>query len=180
MRGLRLVTCLFAALLSFASAGRADDFDLPGVSGDARAYETGLTKRFPAGGSQQARRQAEQQASAAFQKQDWAGTITALEQRVALGDAVAVHWMGLATAYLRRTPADAQKALLAGWRYFEEAGGAEEEVPALLLVAEALGKLDRPVQVIQTLEAIVERAPDKAEYKTRLADTRKAVGVMVR
>jgi len=180
MRGLRLLTLLFAALLSLTVPSRAEDFDLPGVSGDARAYENALTRRFPAGGTQQARRQAEQQATAAFQKQDWAGTIIALEQRVALGDAGAVHWMGLATAYLRRTPPDAQKGLLAAWRYFQEAGGAEEEVPALLLVAEALGKLDRPVPLIQTLEAVVERAPDNAEHKTRLAETRKAVGVLVR
>jgi hypothetical protein len=73
--------------------------------------------------------------------------------------------LGLAGAYLRRTPPDAQKALLAGWWNFQESAGGEEEIPGLLLMAEALTKLDRPTQAIQALEQVVQRAPDNAGYK---------------
>ena len=173
-----LVGFFLAALL--APAARADDFDLPGVSADARAYETTLTKRFPAGGTPQARRTAEQQAADAFNKKDWPATITALERRIGQGDATAKQWWGLATAYLRRTPPDPQKGLFAAWRNFQESSGGEEEIPGLLLIAEALNKLDRPAQAIQALEHVVERAPDNQDYKRQLAEAQKAAGILIR
>jgi uncharacterized protein YfaS (alpha-2-macroglobulin family) len=175
-----LVGFLLACLLPGLSPARADDFDLPGVASDARAYEQTLTRRFPAGGTPQARRTADQQATDAFNRKDWPATITALERRIGQGEANAQHWWGLATAYLRRTPPDAQKALLAAWRSYQDSPGGTEEIAPLLLMAEALQKLDRPSQSIQALEQVVERAPDNQDYQRQLAEAQKAAGVLVR
>ncbi len=171
---------LVLALLALAPVARADDFDLPGVAGDARAFENGLTRRFPAGGTPQQRRTADQQATDAFNKKDWPGSIAALERRIGQGEANARHWWGLATAYLRRTPPDPQKALLAAWRNYQESGSGEDEIPGLLLIAEALQKLDRPAQAIQALQQVVEIAPANQDYRRQLADAQKAAGILVR
>jgi uncharacterized protein YfaS (alpha-2-macroglobulin family) len=177
MLRLGLLALLF--LLFAAAPLRADEFQLPGVSTDADAYETSLTKRFPAG-TPQAKRTAEQQASTALQNKNYAAAVTALEQRVALGDATAQQWLDLANAQARKTPPDFQKSLLAAWESFINASGGDQEIPALLAIADTLRALDRPAQAVQALEAIVERAPDNARYKTMLADAQKATGMLVR
>ena len=85
---MRRIVLLIVTLLALAcGAARADDFSLPGLAADSDAYAALLTKRFPAGGTPQARRQAEAQADAAIRKNDWAAAAAALETRVALGDA---------------------------------------------------------------------------------------------
>src|SRR5260370_20997987 len=93
---------------------RADQFELPGLSNDSQVYADGLTARFPAGGRLATRRTAEQQASAAIQRKDWAAAATALEIRVGQGEATAQNWMDLATAPLLRRPPDALMGLLPG------------------------------------------------------------------
>jgi uncharacterized protein YfaS (alpha-2-macroglobulin family) len=178
MRRFGILALLF--LLISALPLHAEEFQLPGVSADAEAYESSLTRRFPAGGTPQARRAAEQQATAALQKKDYAAAVTALEQRVALGDATVQQWLDLANAQLHRTPPDAQKALLAAWQSFTDASGSDAEIEALLVMADALRALDRPAQSVQALEAVVERAPDNAQYKRLLADAQRAVGMLVR
>ena len=55
----------------------ADEFRLPGLEADSDAYANSLTAHFPAGGTPQARRQAEQAAAAAIRKQDWAAAAAA-------------------------------------------------------------------------------------------------------
>src|SRR5665213_2951964 len=94
--------CLWTLLLLLCAAAPAwaDEFQLPGVSNDAQAYEATLTKRFPAGGTPQARRVAEQQAATAQQNKDWAAAAAALEQRIALGEATSQQWLDLGAALM--------------------------------------------------------------------------------
>jgi uncharacterized protein YfaS (alpha-2-macroglobulin family) len=158
----------------------ADDFELPGLSQDSDNYQSGLTKRHPAGGSATQRRIAEQQAAAATAKKDWNAAAAALEERVSLGDATSQNWLDLANAQLRRTPADAKKAVAAAWQAFSSADAGEGEIPPLLAMAEALRVLDRGDQAVQALQQVVERAPDNANYKRMLADAQRAVGLTVR
>ena len=152
---------LLAALLCLAcGVAWADDFSLPGLEADSGAYARTLTSRFPAGGTPQARKAAEQAAAAAIRKQDWAAAAAAWETRIAQGDAAPAQWLSLAEAQMRRTPPDATRALQAAWQNFSSATAGAAEVPPLLLMAEALKVLDRPAQAIQALEAAAERAPD--------------------
>ena len=109
---------LLAALLCLAcGTAWADDFNLPGLEADSDAYANTLTARFPAGGTPQARRQAEQ-AAAAIRKQDWPAAAAALETRIGLGDATPAQWLALAEAQMHRTPPDANHALQAAWQNF--------------------------------------------------------------
>ena len=178
---MRRFALLVAALVCLTfGAACAGEFSLPGLSADADAYAASLTARFPAGGTPQARRVAEQQAAAAIRKQDWASAAAAWETRAALGDASAGQWQALAEAQLRRTPPDATRALRAAWKSFAAAASGAPEVPPLLLIAEALKALDRPAQAIIALEAAQEREPDDAAIRQTLDETRRATGVLVR
>ena len=106
---MRRLGLLLAALLCLACrVAWADDFTLPGLEADSGAYEHTLTSRFPAGGTPQARKQAEQAAAAAIRKQDWAAAAAAWETRIAQGDATAAQWLALAEAQMRRTPPERQ------------------------------------------------------------------------
>ena len=79
---------LLAVLLCLAcGVALADDFTLPGLEADSAAYAQTLTSRFPAGGTPQARKAAEQAAAAAIRKPDWAAAAAAWETRIAQGDA---------------------------------------------------------------------------------------------
>jgi uncharacterized protein YfaS (alpha-2-macroglobulin family) len=172
---------LLAALLCFVSgAAWADDFSLPGLQADSDAYARSLTQRFPAGGTPQGRKQAEQAAAAAIRKQDWSAAAAAWETRIAQGDANAAQWQSLAEAQLRRTPPDATHALQAAWQSFSSAPAGDREVPPLLVMADALNLLNRPAQAIQALEAAAERTPDNKAIVQKLDETRRAVGVLVR
>ena len=87
----------------------------------ARPTQRSLTARFPAGGTPQARKQAEQAAAAAIRKQDWAAAAAAWETRIAQGDATPAQWLALAEAQMRRTPPEATHALQAAWQNFSSA-----------------------------------------------------------
>ena len=63
---MRRFRVLLATLLCLAwGVAWADDFTLPGLEADSAAYAQTLTSRFPAGGTPQARKAAEQAAAAA-------------------------------------------------------------------------------------------------------------------
>jgi alpha-2-macroglobulin len=172
---------LLAALLCLAcGVASAGDFSLPGLEADSGAYARTLTSRFPAGGTPQARKAAEQAAAAAIRKQDWAAAAAAWETRIAQGDAAPAQWLALAEAQMRRTPPDATRALQAAWQNFSSATAGAAEVPPLLLLAEALKVLDRPAQAIQALEAAAERAPDDKPIARQLDEARHATGILVR
>ncbi len=180
---MRRFTLLLAMLIGLLCAGKsawAEDFNLPGVDGESQAYAQSLSARFPAGGTAQARRQAEQQIDAATRKSDWQAAVVALETRIGLGEAAAYHWLSLAQAHMRRTPPEARRALQAGWQAFTQSDAGKGEIPPLLLIADALRRLDRPAQAILALEAAVERAPDDTTLGQSLADLRKSVGVLVK
>jgi len=175
-----LLGLLLALLLGVGAPARADDFAPPGLSSDSNAYNGTLTKRFPAGATPQARREAEQQAAAALLKKDFTAAALALENRAAMGQPTSQQWTDLARAYLRRTPSDPQKALFAAWLGFSQADAGEPEIAGLLLMAEALRALGRPAVAAEALEQAVVRAPENGAYKQLLADAQKATGLVVR
>ena len=170
---------LLAVLLLLALPARAE-FNPPGLAADASAYQSRLAAPYPAGGTPQARRQAEQRAADAQRRNDWAGVAQALEARIGAGNETNAHWLDLARAQLRRTPPEAARAAAAAWRAFSGAEPGPGEIPALLVLAEAFRAGDRPEQAIAALEAVGERAPGDAGYARQLADARRAAGMLVR
>ena len=177
---LRRVLSLLTLVIGLGLALPAPAFEIPGLDRDATAYEESLTRRAPAGGTPQQRAQAEQRARTAQTRGDWAAAATAWEERIALGQANADSWIALAEAQLRRSPPDGARALQAGWRAFMMVPGGPPEIPSLLVMAEALRVLDRPIWQIVALEAVTERAPDDARHRDALAAARRAAGVLVR
>jgi len=171
------VLCLF--LLS-ALPSRADNLQLPGLQRDAQAYVATLTKRVPAGGTQAARKTAEQQAATAIAKQDWPAAVTALEARIAQGEATSKQYLDLARAQAKRTPPESRLSLFAAWMGFTSSQAGEGEIPSLLLMVDALHALDRDSQAVLVWQAIVERAPNNTAYQKALADMQRMVGVLVR
>jgi alpha-2-macroglobulin len=91
--GFRILLVLCFVLFGLGASRADPTVDLPGLQHDAQAYVASLTKRFPAGGTPTARRAAEQQAVAAIAKQDWPTAATALEARIAQGDATAKQFL---------------------------------------------------------------------------------------
>src|SRR5262245_2959519 len=178
---MRRFALLFTALFCLVcTVARAEEFNLPGLQTDSAAYARSLAARVPAGGTPQARRQAEQAATAATRKPDWAAAATAWENRIAQGDATPAQWLSLAEAQLRRAPPEPNRALQAAWQNFSSVDAGAAEVPALLLMADALKLQDRPAQAIQALEAAAERAPDDRAIAQRLEEARRAAGILVR
>ncbi len=170
-----------ALLLALAAApAPAQEFDLPGVQRPTDGYFDGLSNRFPQGAPPAARRAAEQQAREAIGKRDWAAAVAALELRIGQGETTVALYLDLANAHLRRTPPDNQKALYAAWQGFQMAEAGEAEIRPLLLIAEALRAQNRPAQLLQALQAVVDRAPDNAEYRRQLETARREIGIQVR
>ncbi len=177
---MRWLVVLLLLLLLAPAAADAEGFEAPGLDRDSRAYASSLAARSPAGGTAQARRQAEQRAADALRRTDWAGVATALEARIAAGEATGELWLALARAQQRRTPPDPAHAAQAAWQAFAMAEAGAPEIPALLVMAEAFRVMDRPEVAIRALEAVQERAPDDAGYRQMLADARRAAGIRVR
>ncbi|MFL1463031.1 alpha-2-macroglobulin family protein [Roseococcus sp. DSY-14] len=157
----------------------AGAFDLPGLSRDSQGWREGLERRFPAGATPQQRAAAEARIAAAERRPDAAALAAALEERVAMGEASPAQWLALARAQLRRTPPEAQRALHAAWQNFLAVPGGEAEIPSLLVIAEALARLERPAQQIAALQAVVERAPGNPGHAEALAAARRAAGVLL-
>ena len=88
-------------------------------------------------------------------------------------------WRDLATAQLRRTPADAQKALFAAWQSWSRGDHATDGPPALQLMAEALATLNRPAQQIAVLREAAELAPDDKTIQAQLEAASKAAGMLI-
>jgi uncharacterized protein YfaS (alpha-2-macroglobulin family) len=170
---------LLLGLLCMARGLQAQGFELPGLSRDAQAWQDQLGRRYPAGATAEQKRAAEQRAAQAERIGDWAAAAAAWEDRVAGGDARPEHWLSLGRAQLRKTPPDAARALQAAWLNFQEAPAGPPEIPSLLLMAEALQRLDRPAQRIQALAAVLEREPDNLRYRRLLTEARQAAGLLV-
>ncbi|MBS7812485.1 alpha-2-macroglobulin [Roseococcus pinisoli] len=168
---------LIIALLLLAPAAHA--FDLPGLSRDSNQYREQLERRFPAGGTAQQRQAAETRATAAERQNNWPAAAQAWEDRAALGEMTAAQWLSLGRAQLRRNPPEAGRALSAAWQNFLMVPAGPPEIPSLLMVAEALQRLERPAQQIAALEQVVQRAPEEARYTDALAQARRAAGLLV-
>lgn len=177
--GLRILLVLGFLLLG-VTPSCAENLDLPGLQRDSQAYVSSLTKRIPAGGTPAARRAAEKQAAAAIAKQDWPTAVTALEARIAQGDATAKQFLALAAAQSRRTPPNPRLTLFAAWQAVANSQAGEAQIPGLLLMADALHALDRDAQAVLVWQAVVERAPDNPAYQKALTDMQRSVGVLVR
>ena len=169
-----------ALLLLATTHTRAEQVNLPGVSHDSSAYDQSLTKRFPAGGTPVGRQTAESQAAAALAKKDWPAAVTALETRVAQGEATPKTYLDLATAQLRRPTPDPKHGLLAAWAGYSHTPDGAAQIPFLLLMTEALHALDRDAQAVGVWQAVVDRAPDNPTYKKSLNDFQHTVGLLVR
>jgi alpha-2-macroglobulin len=178
MRRIALLIVILSGLC--CGVAGAEEFSLPGLAQDSDGYAAQLSKRYPAGGTTQARRQAEQEADAAIRRSDYGAAASALERRIGLGDTDARIWMALAEAEMHRTPPDATHALEAAWQAFDQLDTGPEQVPSLLLMADALRTLNRSAQAIQALEAASERAPNDANVSQALTDVRRWVGMLVR
>ncbi|RAI59717.1 alpha-2-macroglobulin family protein [Roseicella frigidaeris] len=173
-----LLALLLAPLLAMAAA-RAEELDLPGLAGDTAAYQRDLARRFPAGATPQQRAAAEARAAGAERQQNWAAAAQAWEERAGSGEARPEHWLALARAQLQRTPPEPARALQAAWQAFQMLPTGAAEIPALLVMADALQRLDRPAQQIRALQAAVERAPDTPRLRQALAEARRAAGLLV-
>ncbi|UPY36122.1 alpha-2-macroglobulin [Sediminicoccus sp. KRV36] len=178
-RWLVLFSLLLGPLLGLPLALPAHAFDLPGLGRDAGQYREQLERRFPAGGTPQQRQGAEQRAVAAERANNWPNAAQAWEERAGLGEMSPAQWLALARAQLRRTPPEPARALHAAWQNFLMVPAGPPEIPSLLLVAEALGRMDRPAQQIAALEAVIQRAPNEPRHAEALAQARRAAGVLV-
>ncbi|WP_421993878.1 hypothetical protein, partial [Roseococcus sp.] len=168
---------LILALLLLAPAAHA--FDLPGLSRDSSQFREQLERRFPAGGTPQQRLAAETRATTAERQNNWAAASQAWEERAGLGEMTAPQWLALARAELRRNPPEAGRALSAAWQNFLMVPAGPPEIPSLLLVAEALQRMERPAQQIAALEQVVQRAPNEARYTQALTEARRAAGLLI-
>jgi uncharacterized protein YfaS (alpha-2-macroglobulin family) len=178
MRALFIV--LIAVLLLGARPLRADDFNPPGLATDAERYQADLHRHAPAGGTPAARRAAEDQAAAALARNDWTQVAEALETRIGLGQETPQQWLDLADALLHRAPPDARHAVAAAWNGYTGLPEGPKQLPALLLVAQALRALDRNADAVLALEHAQEAAPNDGGIKRLLTDARRAAGLMVR
>jgi hypothetical protein len=58
--------------------------------------------------------------------------------------------------------------------------GGAPEIPSLLVMAEALRRLDQPAWQIQALEAVAERAPGDVRHREALTAARRTAGILIR
>ncbi|WP_160121834.1 alpha-2-macroglobulin family protein [Rhodovarius lipocyclicus] len=169
-----------AGFLPLAGALAQQPPELPGLANDSERYQADLARRFPAGGTPQQRTAAENRATAAERASNWPNAAAAWEERIGMGDFRPEHAMGLARAQLARTPPENARALQAAWLAFMLVPAGPPEIPSLLLMADALRRLDRVPEQLRVLQAVVERAPRDQRYRTMLADATRAAGLLVR
>lgn len=170
---------LLAALLLLLPV-LAGAFEPPGLAADANRYAAEIRRQAPAGGTPAQRAEADRRLREATARNDVGAQVAALESRIALGAAGdPAAWLALSEAHTRRTPPDLARALQAAWQAYQVAPGGAPEIPAFLRLAELLERMDRIPQAIPMLEQVIERAPDNAQHRERLAALRRAAGVAV-
>jgi uncharacterized protein YfaS (alpha-2-macroglobulin family) len=183
---MRLRLPLLALLLLTIFAGGlavplpAAAFDLPGLSGDAAGYADTLRRRNPAGGTQAQRNQAQARIDQAQRQNNMTALVEALEARIAAGDPTPDHWLSLARAQVARTPPDLPHALQAAWNNFAMVPAGADEIPALLVIVQALQAQNRLAEALSAMEEVVQRAPRDATLRQQLADLRRTAGMLVR
>ncbi|MCU0986470.1 MAG: hypothetical protein MUC89_16300 [Acetobacteraceae bacterium] len=176
----------FPRLLGFAllaitllAATPARSFEIPGLQRDAEAYAAGLRPTAPA--TPQARAAADRRVAEVAAQNNQAELVSALEARIALGEAEESHWLRLAEAWQRRTPPNGERALQAAWQAFMMVPAGPPEIPSLLRIADILATtLDRPSLAADAMAAVIERDPASEAYRSRLAALRRQAGLTVR
>ncbi|HEY4251273.1 MAG TPA: alpha-2-macroglobulin [Roseomonas sp.] len=177
-RVLLLLAHLFVALpLLGTPPAEAQSFELPGVARDSGAYRQDLMRRFP-GSSPQSRAAAEARAVQAERANNLPGAAAAWEERVAAGPLSHDAWMALARVQLARRPPEAGRALQAAWVAFTIASAGPDEVPSLLMMADALQVLNLPAAMLEALAAAAERVPQDTALQARLTEARRRVGLL--
>lgn len=168
-----------ALLILVVTTAHAAPLDIPGLGTDASVYQRSLTARAPAGATPAARARADQ-AVADAQRGTPTAQVTALEARLSLGSPTPELWLALARAHLRTTPPNPARASQAAWTAYGQAAGGATEIPALLLLADALVVADRAEPAISALEAAQERDPENAAIKVALVTARSRAGMLLR
>ena len=176
---MRLLAALLMLGLLLAAPARAA-LEIPGLSADASAYATSLTARAPAGSTPAARQKADQAVVDAQRTNNPATLITVFESRLALGNATPTLWLSLGRAHLRAKPANPTRAAQAAWTAFGMSETGAPEIPALLLLAEALTAADRAEPAIAALEAVQERDPANPAAVSALVAARARAGMLLR
>ncbi len=173
--GLLLVlTCLVPGL------ARGDELEIPGLSADSGAYASALRQRFPAGATARQRADAEARAQSAETRKDWAAAVSAWSDRLGQGETTPGFWLAFAHDLLNQIKSDPAHALAAAWQAFEASRTGADQVPALLVMRDALAALGRPVPEIEVLEAASDRAPDDADLRRQLTLRKQQLGLLVR
>ncbi|MDW8443794.1 MAG: hypothetical protein RML45_05395 [Acetobacteraceae bacterium] len=176
---MRTLSALIVALTVALVPLPARAFEIPGLAADSSAYARSLAPRAPA--TAETRASADRRVEAAIARNDWAEAVRALEARITLGEANDRHWLRLAEAWQRRSPPDANRALQAAWQAFMMVPAGAPEIPSLLRMVEILvGPAGRPELAIEAMNAVIERDPANAAHRQRLAELRRAVGIVVR
>ena len=168
---------LLALLMVVGLCGRAGALEIPGLEADANAYQRALQARNPAGGTPAARLRAEQAAAEALRRNDGPAQVAALETRLANGAVTPALWLALARAQLPLNPARATQAAWVSYR-ISETGTAE--IPALMVLADALDAAGQPEPAISALEAVQERDANNPIVTRMLAAARAKAGMLVR
>lgn len=167
----------------------ATDLALPGVTGDASAFEAALHKAHPAGLSAAARAKAANAATQALQRKDYARALSAFETLLGGADHDTADnpqfWRGLAEAELRARPSHPDRAVLAAWLAFSRVDtDSDDAVPAQLAALELLRQgllaLDLNVPELAVLQAIAKRQPDDAALQAELRQLQHQVGLVYR
>jgi hypothetical protein len=168
---------LLLALALLLVALPAGAFELPGVQRDSSAYRQELMRRFP-GSNPQSRAAAEARAVQAERTNNLPAAAAAWEERVAAGPMSHDAWMALARIQLARRPQEAARALQAAWVAFSIAPAGPDEVPSLLMMADALQALNLPAGMLEALAAAAERAPQDTALRARLTEARRRIGLL--
>ncbi len=180
------VALVFAAGLLGPRHARADDLDIPGLSNDASHFQALLQKKFPAGGTDRQRAQSQAAAETADDHGDYTAASIAWADRAGQREPGSEVWLGLARDLMRRPAPDVAHALDAAWIAYhtaQDANTPDQNVvagDALLVMRNALVKLDRPVAELDVLTFASNRSPDDADLRTLLAQRRQEIGLLLR
>jgi len=176
----RILGVLLLLACSMPGLARGDELEIPGLQSDSAAYAHALRQRFPAGATSRQRADSEARALAAEVRKDWAGAASALSERLGQGETTPALWLSLARDLLNQAKSDPAHALAAAWQAFEASRAGTGEVPALLVMRDALVALDRPVPEVEVLEAASGRSPDDSDLRRQLALREQQLGLLVR
>ena len=180
MRLPRLFALVFCALSLLAAPVRA--LDLPGLSGDANAYQEKLLEKAPPQENPTARDAALNRARTAVAEKKWAAAVTAFEQAIQQGDRGVPTWLALSDAFERvGGPANTEKALQAAYLGFQAAVEAKDNGATLARMGRLLEeKLNRPTQALEAYKEALSQSPDIPGLGEKVFALRRAIGLQLK